>query len=195
MIEEYFYTVYQTTNNVNGKIYTGRHITQNLNDSYMGSGKAFKNAVKIYGIHNFSKEILFIFDNKQDMLNKEAEIVTKDFVKRKDTYNLEPGGKSQPHKTVKNSLTVKDSEGNNYRVSYEDPRYLNGTLIPVAKGLKFPRTYICRIHDHKEMDVGNFVYWCKRTDLNIPVKGPPTKIVLQFDKQVNLIKIFSSLFL
>lgn len=83
-----FYTIYKITNNVNGKTYTGMHKTDNLNDGYMGSGKLIQRAVKKHGIENFKKEILFIFDNEEDMKNKEKEVVVID----ETTYNLCPGG-------------------------------------------------------------------------------------------------------
>lgn len=88
-----FYTIYLTTNNINGKIYIGKHKTSNINDSYFGSGKALRNAIKLYGINNFTKTVLFVFDNEDDMNSKEKELVTEDFCKRKDTYNLCVGGK------------------------------------------------------------------------------------------------------
>ena len=87
-----FFTVYQITNNVNGKIYIGKHQTKDLNDDYMGSGKYLRCAIEKYGIENFNKEILFQFDNETDMNAKEAELVTEDFCLRKDTYNICPGG-------------------------------------------------------------------------------------------------------
>lgn len=41
-----FYTIYQITNNVNGKIYISMHQTKNLDDGYMGSGIMLRNAYK-----------------------------------------------------------------------------------------------------------------------------------------------------
>lgn len=87
-----FYTVYKTTNKINNKIYIGSHETFDLNDKYIGSGKAFKHAVKKYGKENFTKEILFIFDNKQEMLEKEKELVNKNFIISNENYNLIEGG-------------------------------------------------------------------------------------------------------
>jgi hypothetical protein len=88
-----FYIIYQITNKVNGKIYIGKHQTKDLNDGYMGSGKHLKRAINKYGIENFSKEILFQFDNEDEMNAKEAELVTEEFCLKEDNYNLCPGGK------------------------------------------------------------------------------------------------------
>lgn len=86
------YTIYKITNKINGKIYIGQHVTKDVNDNYMGSGKMLRRAQKKYGIENFTKEILFIFSTKEEMNLKEAELVTKDFCLREDTYNICPGG-------------------------------------------------------------------------------------------------------
>lgn len=87
-----FYTIYRTTNIINGKIYIGCHRTTDLDDGYLGSGKILLRAIEKYGKENFIKENLFIFDNKEDMFLKEAEIVNSDFVASDDTYNLKIGG-------------------------------------------------------------------------------------------------------
>lgn len=87
-----YYIIYQITNIINGKIYIGAHQTDNLNDSYFGSSKLLTYAIKKYGKENFKKDIIHIFDDKENMYRKEAEIVNEEFVKRNDTYNIKPGG-------------------------------------------------------------------------------------------------------
>lgn len=87
-----FYTIYKITNKINDKIYIGKHQTDNLDDDYMGSGKYLKRAIEKYGRENFTKEILHIFESEDEMNAKEVELVSEDFVKRDDNYNLCPGG-------------------------------------------------------------------------------------------------------
>lgn len=87
-----FYTIYKITNKLDGKIYIGKHQTKDLNDDYMGSGKWLKHAINKYGLENFTKEILFQFDNEAEMNAKEAELVTEEFVKEDTNYNLCLGG-------------------------------------------------------------------------------------------------------
>lgn len=87
-----FYYVYQITNKINGSIYVGIHATDNINDGYMGSGLLIRRAIKKYGIENFVKIILFEGNSYQELLDKETEIVTTEFINREDTYNLREGG-------------------------------------------------------------------------------------------------------
>lgn len=87
-----YYTVYKTTNLINGKVYIGLHQTTDPYDSYLGSGKLIKKAIKKHGRENFKKEVLNIFTSREDMINMEIKLVNKDFINRSDTYNLNEGG-------------------------------------------------------------------------------------------------------
>lgn len=93
-MEKMQYLIYKTTNLANGKIYVGAHATKNMNDGYMGSGIAIKKAIRKYGKENFSKEIISICCNEDEMWNLESEIVDVEFVSRVDTYNIITGGRS-----------------------------------------------------------------------------------------------------
>ena len=99
------YYIYKITNLRNGKVYIGMHRTKSLDDGYMGSGKLLKVAIKKYGKENFQKEILEIFDNEEDMILKEKELVTDEFVLSEDNYNIMPGGKFGS--LERNNLTFK----------------------------------------------------------------------------------------
>lgn len=84
------YTVYKITNLINEKYYIGVHKTTNINDDYMGSGVAIKNAIKKHGKENFQKEILFITENKDEAYALEKSL-TIDF-NTNQNYNMKIGG-------------------------------------------------------------------------------------------------------
>lgn len=106
------YIIYRTTNyksSINGKFkeYTGCHKTEDpeIFDNYIGCNvyinrpssysnpvTPFQYAVKKYGIDAFKREILYIFDDREEAFNKEAEIVNLEYIKRNDTYNVALGG-------------------------------------------------------------------------------------------------------
>ena len=97
-----YYTIYKITNKVNSKFYIGMHKTTNLDDGYMGSGKMLKRAIEKHGIENFTKEILHIFDNEEDMKNKEKDLV----VLSEMSYNLCEGGKGGWSFVNRNNLNL-----------------------------------------------------------------------------------------
>ena len=89
-----FHIVYKITNKVNNKFYLGIHSTNDINDSYMGSGAAIKAAVLKYGKENFMKEIIGSYSSRDEALAEEKRLVTEQLVKSDDCYNLKTGGSS-----------------------------------------------------------------------------------------------------
>jgi len=98
------HTIYKITNLINKKEYIGKHSTYNINDNYMGSGTILKLAKEKYGIENFIKETLYIFESKEEMNQKEIEMVNEEYILRKDTYNIKPGGNGGCGKRTEKSL-------------------------------------------------------------------------------------------
>lgn len=162
---EKHYLVYQITNLINQKIYIGIHVTSDINDGYMGSGKYISNAINKHGVENFEKDILFDFDNPEEMIAKESELVDRDFIARKDVYNIACGGRvpatwdtcvvkdyvgnvfrvrcddlrlisGELKHITHNMVVVKDKLGNFLKVSTDDPRYVSGELVVIWKGRK-----------------------------------------------------------
>ena len=88
------FLIYKITNNVNGKYYIGQHKTEDPYDDYMGSGDIIQAAIHKHGLSCFTKEILFDFDNFEDMNNKEKELVPLSacYPNNKMSYNLKEGG-------------------------------------------------------------------------------------------------------
>ena len=87
-----YYYLYEIKNKLNGMVYVGIHKTKNINDGYMGSGKAIGNAIKKHGIENFEKTILANFDNEESMRLAEEMHVNDNFLARPDVYNIVNGG-------------------------------------------------------------------------------------------------------
>lgn len=124
------YLVYQITNLVNNKIYVGIHITENVDDGYMGSGRALKRAIRKYGYDNFKREILFDFDNPEEMVLKEQELVDRKFIARKDTYNIACGGRVP---MCVDTVVVEDLESKRFRVHIDDERLKSGEVVSINK--------------------------------------------------------------
>lgn len=103
------YIVYQTINLINNYIYIGVHKTENpeVFDGYYGCGcslskhyyiehpkTAFQLALRTYGVKNFRRTVLGVYDTLQEALDTESCLVTTEFISRSDTYNMALGGGS-----------------------------------------------------------------------------------------------------
>lgn len=86
------YYVYLVTNLINGKKYIGQHYGE-LDDSYLGSGIHILHAIKQYGKENFSKEILKICKNQEELDQEEVRLIKEyNAVFDDNFYNIAEGG-------------------------------------------------------------------------------------------------------
>lgn len=100
----------------------------------MGSSQILKRAIDKYGLENFKKEILFIFDTEQEMSNKEAELVTQEVVNNPFCYNLKLGGigkwGTSDSQRTENGLRVKKNKmgifsKENHDKTINNPEWIN----------------------------------------------------------------------
>jgi hypothetical protein len=119
--------IYRIHNLINGKEYTGKHSTDDLNDGYYGSGTILKRAIDKYGLENFAIEILCFYNSSEEAYLAEEKIVDEEYVWRDDTYNQKLGGTGSWFHTS-GMVTVVDKNGNTFNVPIDDPRYICGEL-------------------------------------------------------------------
>lgn len=124
-----YHIVYLTTNLVNNKIYVGVH--NNLDSSYLGSGKILKQAISKYGIKNFKRQILYYCLEVSHAYEIESQIVNQSFIDRNDTYNLVKGGNIPPSIRTKESI-----------LKQKETIIKNGGRIGLGKGRKIPQSQI-----------------------------------------------------
>lgn len=164
------YIVYKTTCSVNGKIYIGVHQTQDpqIFDGYLGRG-FYKNhsryikypesplhyAIIKYGADKFKRETLFIYDSEKEAYEKEAELVTQEFINREDNYNVTLGGKLN-HKLARKVYQF-DFEGNKI-AEYEN-------VLAASKVLNISPSNINDAILHKRTSVNSL--WSDNSSINI----------------------------
>ena len=128
---------------VNNKQYIGVHETLNPDkfDGYLGNGvytfrsatykkskTPFQYAVNKYGIDNFKRITLHIYDTKEEAYEMEAKLVTDEYLKREDTYNIKLGGEGGCSEVLKVKVYMYDLEGNfvkEFETVTDAARYLN----------------------------------------------------------------------
>jgi hypothetical protein len=170
MDKKYNY-VYKTTNNINGKFYIGVHSTNKIKDGYIGCGiyrqsdaihkskksrfLGFAHAVKKYGYENFTKEILYFFTNKKDAYVEEQKIVTKEFIEKRNNYNLKIGGKVAPDATgIKRTSKFKKDK------SKQIMKYMDKLVKISAKDY-----IVVNLNTEEIFEVNNLAKFCRNHNL------------------------------
>lgn len=154
------YIIYLTVCTVTGKFYIGVHYTNpDVFDGYIGCGvhidrpssykksrTPFQHAVNKYGVDKFKRITLRIFDTKEEAFHLESMLVTEDFCKQTNNYNLKVGGEGgcSPKRLVK--IFMYDLNGNfvsEFDSAFDcnrsfDPNAKNGSAV--LKALRLGQT-------------------------------------------------------
>jgi len=90
--QKQYHFIYKTTNLISGKYYYGMHSTSNLNDGYLGSGKRLRYSINKYGEENHKRDILEFCKDREQLKQREFEIVTLNEIAKIDCMNIKVGG-------------------------------------------------------------------------------------------------------
>lgn len=205
------YIVYQTTNKVNNKIYIGVHKTENpeIFDGYLANGvyiyrpssymnprTYFQYAVKKYGIKNFIRTNIKVFDTEEEAYALEAELVNQEFIERDDTYNLILGGRSTEQFMVK--VYMYDLDGNFERefeslisaAKYLNPNATGGGHLPRA----IKKRHQFHGHQFSYEKIDKMPKLKTNRDVSKEIARPYTGgKVGRYDKEGNLLEVFETM--
>lgn len=89
------FVTYKITCVITGKFYIGSHKTNDINDDYMGSGRLIKKSIEEYGVESHTKEILGVFDTREESIELEHALIKQHKNEAKEKLlNLSFGGSS-----------------------------------------------------------------------------------------------------
>lgn len=85
--------IYLTENTVNGRKYVGKHVCDHYDNTYLGSGKILKQAIKRYGRSAFQNTVLHVASSEDELNEAEKRFISEYYdVFGEAMYNLAPGG-------------------------------------------------------------------------------------------------------
>lgn len=84
--------IYKTTCLPTGKWYVGMHSTNDLDDGYLGSGTHLQRSIKKYGSDAHTREILEHLPDRERLVEREQELVTREMLSDPLCMNLRTGG-------------------------------------------------------------------------------------------------------
>lgn len=169
------YIVYKTTNIINNYIYIGVHKTTDPNhfDGYIGCGitinkpytyehskTKFQQAVKEFGVKNFKREILAIYDTAEEAYELESLLVNENFLMRSDVYNMILGGIVNCTDGI--TVYLYTNTGNYYNSfnSYEEAAsFLNVQSSSIRRAVVYKyrvKDYYCCLHKTDKIDITTF---------------------------------------
>lgn len=194
------YIVYLTINTINRHIYVGVHATEDpkVFCGYIGCGvniykphtyknpkTSFQYAVKKYGVKAFERITLAVYDTKEDAFALENQIVTKEFIKRPDVYNMTVGGGIPPENSIE--IHQYSLEGDYIKTWYnaqEAAKYFNTNNNVIRNAVNFKTTSYGYLWSEE---------YCNKLDISKYTVYDAGGIVYKFDLKGNLVEQYESL--
>lgn len=129
--------IYKWTNKINGKKYLGSH-KGNIDDRYIGSGKAFNNAINKYGIHNFEREIIeYIYEVDKIKSQEQYYLDLFECAKSDEYYNISltstGGNMGQDYSLTSKKVARANRENGCYKKQSEKMKRNNPNANGVAR--------------------------------------------------------------
>ena len=195
----YKFIVYMTINKKNHKFYIGVHKTNTpwIFDGYLGCGAKISSpssynkgktplhaAILKYGISNFKRITLAVFNTVDEALNLEKILVTEEFIKNSNNYNITLGGGLPPDSSK--SINQFDLQGN-FIKTWKNSQEINnfyGTKISLNEIIKNKKQFANYFWTYSNIKSINL------DDYKIIVKGG---FINRYDKYGNYISTYKSI--
>lgn len=119
-------------------MYVGKHSATSLDNSYMGSGVAIKNAIIKYGLSNFKKDIICTCTNEASLNESEIFWIDRLGVFKKG-YNMTKGGEGTlGHVKTKDSIAKQSASMLKYYADNPEARNVISKRAKLRVGDKNP---------------------------------------------------------
>jgi group I intron endonuclease len=145
------YSIYRFVNSINGKVYVGytKDFTKRLKKHKQSSKQPntkFYKAIDKHGWDNFVCDILYQSLDVDHIKQMEIHFISE-HNSYHEGYNSTFGGEGKTgavSSTTRKKQSIsrggrfiaKDSLGNTYQITRDDPRYISGELVGINKGVK-----------------------------------------------------------
>ena len=177
------YYIYEIKNEVNGKTYIGQHKTNNLNDSYMGSGKVIRKAYEKYGLNNFTKTILAIAYSKKIINILEKMFISFYRVQGKAEYNIASGGDGGNGDSNKGRIVSQETKEKLRRLNL-GKHLSEETKKKISEGvLKSNRTYVFSEEARRKMSESHLGKKRSKESIEAQIKAQIGRIVSEETKK------------
>jgi len=113
------------------------HATDNMEDGYFGSGKRIRYSIKKHGKQNHTKEVLEFFETREELRNRERELINETVLLDPRCMNLQLGGEggfcSKEHQLKCSSAGGRTTNPEKSRKASEKMKETNRKMLASGK--------------------------------------------------------------